>query len=79
MAVHCPDVIWEVRNQVRMHIRHNHKPYTSTTEAISYWVEIPTCVGVRLNQDDTLAFTAPFGLEHNWSLEVRINPVFPRP
>lgn len=75
----CPEVEWEVRNQARMHLRHNHQPYESTTQALSNWVEIPTCVGVRLNHNDELELTAPFGLEHNWSLEVRINPDDPRP
>ncbi|MEW9798402.1 nucleotidyltransferase family protein [Alteromonas sp. CYL-A6] len=74
-----PDVVWEVKNQARMHAKHNHSPYTNTTEALRHWVEIPTCVGVRLEEDDSLTVTAPFGLAHNFSLNVAINPDFPRP
>lgn len=73
----CPWVDWEVKNQARMHSRHNHQPYRSTTEGISYWVEVPTCVGVKLTKDDQLEFTAPFGLEENWSLDVKVNPENP--
>lgn len=74
-----PDVEWEVRNQARMHLRHGHQPYSSTSEGIAQWVEVPTCVGVRLEADGNLSFTAPFGLEENWSLAIRINPDNLRP
>ena len=74
----CPEVDWEVKNQARMHLRHSHQPYLNTTEGISYWIEVPTCVGVRLTQDDEFEFTAPFGLEENWSLDVKVNPRYPR-
>ncbi len=74
-----PSANWEVRNQARMHLIHGHAPYQNTAEAIAQWVEIPTCVGVRLEQDDSLSFCAPYGLEHNWSLEVKLNLHHPRP
>lgn len=79
LAEHMPAVTWQVRNQARMHLHHGHAAYRSAADAISRWVEVPTCVGVRLNCDDTLTFTAPFGLVQNWSGEVTINPHFPRP
>lgn len=75
----CPGVTWEVRNQARMHERHGHAPYENTSQGIAQWVEVPTCVGVRLEANDQLTFTAPFGLAENWSLAVKINPNNPRP
>ena len=51
----CPDYDWEVRNQVRMHVKNDDPPYTSTVDAISKWVETATCVAVRL-VDDELEF-----------------------
>ncbi|WP_299013148.1 nucleotidyltransferase family protein [uncultured Photobacterium sp.] len=74
-----PVVSWEVRNQARMHVKHGHQPYSDTVAAISQWIEVPTCVGVRLEPDDKLVFCAPFGLGENWSLKVRINPNNSRP
>jgi len=74
-----PEVNWEVRNQARMHLNHGHAPYDSTEHAISHWVELPTCTGVRLNSDNSLSLCAPFGLQHNWSLKIAINPNFPQP
>ena len=42
--------------------------------AISYWPELPTCIGVRLEPDGkTLGFTAPWGIEHNFLLDVKPN------
>jgi uncharacterized protein len=69
-----PGVPWEVRNQARMHLKHGDAPYADSTAAIAAWVEMPTCVGVCL-EGDTMSFTAPFGLQHNWSLRVDPNPL----
>ncbi|WP_222422637.1 nucleotidyltransferase family protein [Rheinheimera sediminis] len=73
-----PDVPWQVRNQARMHLMHGHAPYQNTAEAISLWIEIQTCVGVRLEQDDSFSFCAAYGLEQNWSLDVQLNPQNPK-
>lgn len=75
----CPEVIWDVKNQARMHLKHGHPPYHNTEDGLSRWMEIPTCVGVRLTPNNKLLFTAPFGLQENWSLIVKINPNFPQP
>lgn len=75
----CPNINWEIRNQARMHLNHGHSPYQNTEHAIAHWVELPTCVGVRIESDGNLSFCAPFGLQHNWSLDVEINPHFPQP
>ncbi len=79
LKVLVPSMNWEVRNQARMHVKHNDQPYRNTTDAISRWVEIPTCVGVKLDEEEQLVFTAPFGLTHNWDLNVEINPKRPMP
>lgn len=57
-----PGVKWSVKNQARMHLLHNHKPYRSSTEALSYWVETATCVGVKLDDKNNLVLTAPRGV-----------------
>ena len=74
-----PSAGWEVRNQARMHIRHGHRPYQNTAEGIAQWPEVATCVGVRLEDDDSLSFCAPFGLEQNWSLQLKLNSYNPKP
>lgn len=72
-----PDLIWSVTNAAYRHIKTKRTPYTSATEAIGQWVETPTCIGVRLNSDDTLELTAPNGIDDLINLKVRMNPNFP--
>lgn len=74
LASRLPDQRWEVRNQARMHLRQRVPPFVSCLEALSHWVEIPTCIGVRLLPDDTFAWLTPYGFGHNWSLRVSANP-----
>lgn len=74
-----PDVHWEVKNQARMHLYHQHQPYQNCAEGIQQWVEVPTCVGVRLEADGSFSYYSTFGLQQNWSLELKINPLNPRP
>lgn len=47
--------------------------YLSSEDALSYWIEISTCVAVRLNQDDSLSLIAPFGIDDLVNLKVRPN------
>ncbi len=74
-----PDVNWQVKNQAKMHLLHNHEPYASCEEAISYWVERETCVAIKLNEDDKLELLAPFGLSSSFNGCLSINPMYGRP
>ncbi|GGW80293.1 nitrate reductase [Alteromonas halophila] len=75
----CPDAVWQVKNQARMHTKYGRAPYTDCSDAIAHWIELPTCVGVRLQPDDGLLVCAPFGLSAVFSLQVAINPRYPQP
>ncbi len=57
-----PDRPWSVHNQARMHARNNDRPYRSTEDAMSFWLETPTCVGVRLEGTNGIEVIAPHGL-----------------
>ncbi len=74
LATRLPGQQWEVRNQARMHTRQLVAPFASSLEALSHWVEVPTCIGVRLNQDGEFEWLAPYGFTINWSLQVSANP-----
>ncbi|MNX33318.1 hypothetical protein D3C86_635430 [compost metagenome] len=74
LAERLPGQRWEVRNQARMHVRQRVAPFTSSLEALSHWVEVPTCIGVRLLANDEFEWLAPHGFGHNWSLQVSANP-----
>ncbi len=66
-----PEVRWSVTNQARMHWFHKAKPYKSSEEALSGWVETATCVGVRLTDDNQLILSAPRGIDDLLNLILR--------
>lgn len=69
-----PTLPWSVRNQARMHLRNGDSPYASTADALRFWLETPTCVAVRLDQDDRLSIMAPHGLEDLFAMSIRPTP-----
>lgn len=69
-----PELVFEVINQARAHTFNEGRPKaTSSIDSVSYWTETPTCVGVRLEKDDSISICAPYGLEDLF--ELRVNPV----
>lgn len=56
-----PSLPWQVRNQARMHVWKNLPQHRDTADAMIYWLETVTAVGVRLEPDDSLTVIAPFG------------------
>jgi hypothetical protein len=62
---------WSVKNQARMHVRNGDAPYASATDAMRYWPETATAVGVRLGPDDAIEVAAPYGLDDLFGLAVR--------
>lgn len=74
LAAEAPDIPWSVKNQARMHLRNADRPYRSTADALTGWLETPTCVAVRLEADDRLTIIAPFGLDDLFALRVAPTP-----
>lgn len=70
-----PDRPWSVRNQARMHVRNGDEEYQNTQDAISHWLETPTCVAVSFKSLNALHITAPFGLEDVMAMHVRPTPM----
>lgn len=66
---------WNVFNQARSHIKNKfrNKAY-STEEGIASWSETATCIGVRLNKDNSLTICAPHGLDDLMNLVVKAVP-----
>lgn len=69
-----PSVSWEVKNQALMHIRNGDAPYLSTEEAMRYWPEKETAVGVRLLSSGNIDLVAPFGVDSLFSGFITHNP-----
>ncbi|KHT64242.1 nitrate reductase [Photobacterium gaetbulicola] len=72
-----PDCHWQVRNQARMHLRNGDTPYSSTLDAMSYWPEKETAVGVRLTGKGEYECIAAFGFESLFELQLTPNPKRP--
>lgn len=67
---------WSVKNQARMHARNADAPYRSSADAMKYWTETATAVGLRLDVAGRIEVAAPFGLEDLFNLVVRPGPRF---
>ncbi len=73
------NVRWEVVNQASAHLmdcvkEFDRQPAKSSCEAMAYWSETPTGVGVRLERDDSFTIAAPHGLDDLMNLIVRPVP-----
>ena len=62
---------WSVKNQARMHARNGDAPYRSAMDAMRYWPETATAVGVRLGARGEIEVAAPLGLDDLFDLVVR--------
>jgi len=69
-----PDAAWEVRNQARMHVAKGLPPHRDTAHAMTFWLETPTAIGIRLDAGDALAIVAPFGVDDLLDLACRPTP-----
>ena len=70
----APGVPWQVRNQSRMHMRNNHRPYRDCADAMRYWTETATAIGAAMDQDGGIALLAPHGTGDLLSLRLRPPP-----
>ena len=70
-----PDLNWQVRNQASMHLRNNDRPYTSSLDAMSYWPEKETAIGVRQLHDGSIECVSAFGFDSLFNLHVTRNPI----
>jgi hypothetical protein len=67
-------VPWSVKNQARMSERNGDPPYRSTSDALTYWCETATAIGVRRAAGGEIEVVAPFGVDDLLGLAVRPTP-----
>ena len=70
----APDLPWSVKNQARMHLRNGDSPYLNVLDAMGYWPEQETAVGVKLSTDNKLVLHAAFGFSSLFNLNLTANP-----
>lgn len=68
-----PALPWSVHNQARMHERNGDRPYRSSLDAMAFWVEQETAVGVRLASDDSIEVVSAFGLDSLFARKITAN------
>ena len=73
LAELLPGLPWSVRNQARMHLRNGDRPYRSSADALTHWLETPTAVALRLEAGRP-ALLAPLGLADLLGLVIRPTP-----
>lgn len=70
-----PELPWSVKNQARMHLRNRDAPYKSTIDAMGYWPEKQTAIGVQINDKEQVILRCAFGLDIQFNGEINYNPV----
>ncbi|KAB2334412.1 nucleotidyltransferase family protein [Cytobacillus depressus] len=71
-----PGIPWSVKNQARMHVINHLPPYTSSVDGISKFPETVTALGVKLDNENNVILTAPWGINDVVNLEVKPTPFF---
>ena len=65
---------WDVRNQALMHLGNGDAPYLDSSDAMTYWPEVETAVGARLDEIGRLHLLAPLGTESLLAGHITHNP-----
>jgi hypothetical protein len=76
LAALIPGVLWQARNQRRMHLYRSKgdRPYRDTEDSLRYWLETPTAVAARLTDAERIELLAPYGLDDLLNLTCRPTP-----
>lgn len=69
-----PELPWSVKNQARMHIRNGDRTYENTLDAMSFWPEKQTAIGVKLDAAGKVVVRHCFDLALQFSGAVNRNP-----
>lgn len=67
------DCNWSVKNQARMSDKHGHDAYQNCIDAMSFWPEIQTAIGVTKQTDGETRVVSPFSPEQVIKLAVTRN------
>lgn len=70
-----PTFPWSVKNQARMHVKNGDPAYLNTKDAMQYWPEKQTSIGVKYDDQSRVAIQHCFDLELQFNGRVDRNPV----
>lgn len=72
-----PEFPWAVKNQARMHLKHGDAPYQNTLDAMRYWPEKETCIGVQLDRYGKVVVRHCFDVRLQFDGSISHNPARP--
>lgn len=72
----CPEMIWSVKNQARMHKNNSETQYSDLFDAIKKFPDTASAIICRLNDNNRLEIIAPYGLKDLFTLILRPTPHF---
>ncbi|MCG9580254.1 nucleotidyltransferase family protein [Vibrio tubiashii] len=78
LRLQMPNLNWQVRNQALMHTRNGDAPYRNSVDAMGYWPEKETAIGIRLNDKLEYECVSAFGLDSLFDLKISHNPARPK-
>jgi len=67
-------VPWQVKNQAHMHLQNKDRAYLNTCDAMSFWPEKETAIGVQLRSNKQIKVLAPFGTRSLFQGMISHNP-----
>lgn len=79
LAARAPGWPWSVKNQARMHLRNDDRPYRDSLDAMAHWPEVETALAARLGAAGRLEVVSPFAQDGLFALHLTPNPLRPRP
>jgi uncharacterized protein len=68
------DIPWSVKNQARMHLKHADLPYQGTVDAMRYWPEKQTSIGVMLDHNGCVVLKHCFEFSLQFNGHINHNP-----
>ncbi|MCS6127474.1 nucleotidyltransferase family protein [Shewanella baltica] len=69
----APELPWSVKNQARMHTRNQDTAYTSCVDAMAYWPELETAIGVSYQVVDVESDNQTVGMiNHPASYDIEL-------
>ena len=69
-----PELPWSVKNQARMHLKNGDAPYKNTVDAMGYWPEKQTAIGVMLDDNNHIVLRHKFDLDIQFNGQINHNP-----
>jgi len=69
-----PELPWSVKNQARMHLKNGDLPYKDTMDAMKYWPEKQTAVGVNIDDNGNTQLRLGFEIETLFNGQINHNP-----